>query len=212
MASIGGNPGITLGEQRLEAFRYAAAIWALNMQSTVPIRISASFANLTCTSTGGVLGSAAPRGFRRDFPPQAPASGPPVPATWYVEPLADKLAGYDLALGQYDIFAQFNGAIGTPGCLDGFSWYDGFDGNAGDRQIDLITTLLHEIAHGLGFYSGVNSTGQNSDGIDDIWNDFLFDTSQGRFWHQLTPEQRAESFAASRRRRALRRMPARSAC
>ncbi len=194
VAPIGGNAGTTVGEQRLEAFRYATAIWATSIQSTVPIRISASFANLTCGPTSGVLGSAAPRNFRRNFVPQPPAPGPFMPDTWYVEPLADKLAGYDLAPDQYDVFAQFNGAIGTPGCLDGLAWYYGFDGNAHGQQIDLITTLLHEIAHGLGFYSGVNSNGQNFSGVDDIWNDFLFDTTQGRFWRNMLPEQRAASF------------------
>lgn len=194
VAPIGGNPGTTLGAQRLAAFEYAAAIWATNIQSTVPIQISASFANLACNATSGVLGSAAPRGFRRDFTPLPPAPGPLVPNTWYVEPLADKLAGYDLAPDQYDIFAQFNGALGTPGCLESFSWYYGFDGNAGGQQIDLITTLLHEIAHGLGFYSGVSSNGRNYLDTDDIWNSFLFDNTQARFWNTMAPEQRAASF------------------
>jgi hypothetical protein len=194
VAPSGGNPGTTLGEQRLAAFHYASAIWAAHVQSTVPIRISASFANLACSPTGGVLGSAAPRGFRRDFAPQPPAPGPFLPNTWYVEPLADKLAGYDLAPDQYDIFAQFNGAIGTPGCLEGFNWYYGFDGNTSGQQIDLIITLLHEIAHGLGFYSGVSSNGQNFLDGNDSWNSFLFDNSQGRFWRDMLPEQRAASF------------------
>jgi len=40
-APIGGNPGTTLGQQRMIAFQYAAAIWAAMLDSAVPINIEA---------------------------------------------------------------------------------------------------------------------------------------------------------------------------
>src|SRR5262249_20350558 len=49
-----------------------------------------------------------------------------------------------------DIRARFNVNLGNPGCLTGTFWYLGFDNNHG-ANIDLVTVLLHEFAHGLGF-------------------------------------------------------------
>src|SRR5687767_11531911 len=42
VAPVGGNPGTTLGEQRLLAFQHAANIWAQTLDSGVEIRIEAS--------------------------------------------------------------------------------------------------------------------------------------------------------------------------
>src|SRR5882757_6257065 len=57
-APVGGNPGTTLGGQRLFAFTYAANIWGATLTSSVPIVINAQMTALTCTSTTAVLGSA----------------------------------------------------------------------------------------------------------------------------------------------------------
>ena len=40
---VGGNPGTTLGAQRLEVFQYAAAIWAARNHSDVEIKVEAKF-------------------------------------------------------------------------------------------------------------------------------------------------------------------------
>jgi hypothetical protein len=55
-APVGGNSGTTLGQQRLIAFQYAASLWGAKLDSTVDIRIQASFDPLTCTATSAVLG------------------------------------------------------------------------------------------------------------------------------------------------------------
>ncbi|HMJ07086.1 MAG TPA: hypothetical protein VK474_12570, partial [Chthoniobacterales bacterium] len=55
---IGGNPGTTLGAQRLNAFQEAANIWGATLTSTQTITIRAQFNPLTCTATTAVLGSA----------------------------------------------------------------------------------------------------------------------------------------------------------
>ena len=54
-APVGGNPGTTLGEQRLIAFQHAAGIWGAALDSAVEIRIQASFVPLTCTATTATL-------------------------------------------------------------------------------------------------------------------------------------------------------------
>src|SRR5687767_2689817 len=56
VAPVGGNPGTTLGQQRLNAFTYAANIWGATLTSSTPIMIRAQFTALSCTATGAVLG------------------------------------------------------------------------------------------------------------------------------------------------------------
>ena len=57
-APVGGNPGTTLGDQRLYVFQYAANIWGSILPSNVTIVVRAQFAAQTCTATSAVLGSA----------------------------------------------------------------------------------------------------------------------------------------------------------
>ena len=64
---VGGNPGLTRGQQRLNAFAQAASIWGAQLDSTVDIRIFARMTPLTCTATSAVLGSAGPRFVDVDF-------------------------------------------------------------------------------------------------------------------------------------------------
>ncbi|MEJ7713281.1 MAG: hypothetical protein WKF84_26400 [Pyrinomonadaceae bacterium] len=54
-APVGGNPGTTVGQQRLIAFQFAADIWGATLDSTVEIRIQATFEPLPCNAVSGVL-------------------------------------------------------------------------------------------------------------------------------------------------------------
>src|SRR5512139_3565102 len=51
-----GNAGITVGQQRLIAFQYAADLWGAAIDSPVEIVIQASFDPLGCTATAATLG------------------------------------------------------------------------------------------------------------------------------------------------------------
>src|SRR5947207_15351642 len=55
-APVGGNPGTTVGQQRLNDFQHAAAMWDAILGSSVEIRIEASFDPLFCSSLTAVLG------------------------------------------------------------------------------------------------------------------------------------------------------------
>ena len=66
-APVGGNPGTTIGAQRLNAFQFAANVWGALVSSNVTIQVGASFSPLTCSSTSAILGSAGPVTFLRDF-------------------------------------------------------------------------------------------------------------------------------------------------
>jgi len=187
VAPVGGNPGITLGQQRLNAFQAAAAKWGATLSSAVNIRISARWTALTCTATGAVLGSAGPTEVFRDFP------GAPVAGHWYPKALTNKIFGADADPATPDINANFNINLGQPGCLTGIFFYLGLDNNHGNN-IDLVTVLTHEFAHGLGFATFTNgSTGAQLGGFPSIWDDFLLDTGAGLTWTNMTNAQRATS-------------------
>src|SRR6185436_8761958 len=150
VAPVGGNPGTTLGQQRLNAFQFAADIWGATLDSNVPIQILATFEPLACNATGATLGSAGTRFIITNFGQVAPFPGPEVANHWYSQALADKRAGAETLPGEADIRARFNVNLGNAGCLTGIGWYLGYDAAHGS-QIDLVTVLLHEFAHGLGF-------------------------------------------------------------
>jgi len=198
-APVGGNAGTTLGEQRQIVFDFVAKFWGSKLNSDVSIQVLATFAPLDCDSTSGVLGAAGAWNIFTDFP-NAKKLG-----TWYPGALANKLAGVRLAddpdpFVSADIVSFFNGDLGKPGCLDGLSFYLGLDGKAGPNQIDLLTTVLHEFGHGLGFQTFTDdATGDyvfatpNDPGLPSIWDHYLLDPKQRKVWSQMTAHQRAVS-------------------
>lgn len=121
------------------AFQAAVDIWASQLQSSVPIRITANWTPLA----SGVLGSAGPNSVIRNF------AAAPSANTWYPIATANKLSATDLDPGRDDIVANFNST---------YDWYLGTDGNAGARH-DLVTVVLHELGHGLGFLGSMNGAG-----------------------------------------------------
>lgn len=188
-APVGGNSGITLGQQRLIAFQYAASVWGAALDSAVPIRVAASFVPLTCTATTATLGSAGASDIYSDFP------NAPRPATWYPAALASKLAGIDQTpADQPHIVARFNSRLGLfDDCMPNDGFYLGIDGQAGKR-IDLVTVLLHEMAHGLGFQTFTNDqTGKRANDLPSVWDHYLIDNRAGKTWAQMTDAERSAS-------------------
>ncbi|HVF45767.1 MAG TPA: PA domain-containing protein [Pyrinomonadaceae bacterium] len=183
---VGNNTGTTLGQQRLNAFQFAANIWGATLNSGVPITIRASWAPLSCTATSATLGQANSVGMFRNF-------NNAIPNTWYTGALANALAGTDLNPNAAEIEAQFNSNLGGAGCLGGTGFYLGLDGNHGADE-DLVAVLMHEFAHGLGFLTFTNaSTGAQSVGVPSIYDRFLLDASTGKSWPQMTNAERQAS-------------------
>src|SRR5262245_102326 len=150
-APVGGNPGTTLGQQRLNVFQAAADIWGANLDSNVVISVTASFDPLGAN----VLGQAGATSAFRDFPGAGFAN------TWYFSALADKLVGVDLNPGGADIAAQFS---------SDFPFYLGLDNNHGALN-DLLTVVLHELGHGLNYANLVNdSTGAFNQNRPDVYS------------------------------------------
>jgi hypothetical protein len=191
VAPVGGNTGTTLGQQRLNAFQFAANVWGATLNSAVTITIRAKWAPLTCSPSSGVLGQAGAIGIFSDF------ANAPFPATWYSEAEADALSGRDLDPASPEISATFNSNIGSAGCLDNGGsptpFYLGLD-NAHGAGIDLVAILMHEFAHGLGFQTFTSSSsGTQQSGMPSIYDKFLLDNTTGKTWDQMTNAERQAS-------------------
>jgi len=199
---IGGNPGTTLGTQRLNVFRFAADLWGSVLDSSVPIVIQSTFGPLPCDATSAVLGAAGPIRALANFPV---TSGTIHQWIWYPSASANKLAGVDLTPGPLDpgllqppyaddMVAFFNGAIdGNPNCLPG-NWYYGYDNTPPPGDIALLNVVMHEFAHGLGLSALTNpTTGEAPLGLPDIYSTFTLDTTTGKRWHEMTSSERQSS-------------------
>lgn len=180
-APVGGNPGITIGQQRIYVFLQAAAIWTQALKPANDIYMAAQFTPLG----PNVLGSAGPRFIWSNFP------GAELPNTWYFDSLADHLTSGDLSPTTYDIQANFSTQ---------FAFYLGFDGNEPAGQSDLLAVVLHEMGHGLNFANAVNETDGSipvptgaTGAFGDIYSQYTQDVTTGKTWNSMTAAERATS-------------------
>jgi hypothetical protein len=153
---------VTFPEEAKAAFNAAAAIWANLLSSSVPITISACWSNLGSSS---ILGYSGGGSMYRNF------TNAPLANTWYSSSLANALAGSDLGPSDYDMYITYN---------SNFTWYYGTDGATPSGQYDLMSVVLHEIAHGLNFsgtmsYSGGSGSWGSSTGYPNIYDTFMRD-------------------------------------
>jgi hypothetical protein len=192
VAPVGGNPGTTLGQQRLNVMQFAADAWGNTLASDVPIDVLAFFDDeLFCDASSAVLGAAGTTVIFRDDGSALPRAN-----TWYHSALAEAIVGQDVSEEDGDIAAFFNPKLDSvPGCLTGLEWWYGTtQGPPNDDFIDFYTTVLHEYGHGLGFSTFANkATGEKFQGFDDIYMVFLEDGSLGQNWPSMTNTQRANS-------------------
>lgn len=189
----GGNTGVTIGEQRQLVFEYAATLMSAIINSSVDIMIDTKFDPLTCSASSATLGSAGPNSVHFDslFTPI------PLPetATYYVQALANAFNGSDLS-SQSDINMTFNSEVdNNNSCLNNRNWYYGLDGNVPGSDIDFLSTVLHEMQHGLGFLTLANlSNGVPLNNRDDIYMFMLEDHEQaGDHWNNMTNAERTAS-------------------
>src|SRR5262249_8532243 len=95
--------------------------------------------------------------------------------------------------------ATFNSSVGNTGCLETQHWYYGLDNNHGSSGVDLLSVVLHEFSHGLGFQtytdtgSGVQAGSQQGGFFPTIFDKFLFDDTNGLTWDAMTDSQRQSS-------------------
>ena len=119
------------------AFQRAVDIWSTLIISPVPIRIRATWRALGT----GVLGSASPATYIG-----AP-DGSQRATTYYPVALAEKIARRNINHpDSADIVANFSSTN---------NWYLALDGKPVTGKYDLVTIVLHELGHGLGFTGGI---------------------------------------------------------
>ena len=121
-----------------DAFQFAIDIWETQLTSSVTIKVRAQWASLEA----GVLGQAIWGTAIANF------DGAQHINTFYPVALAEKIAGKELnPSADPDIVATFSSKA---------TWYLGTDGNTPIGKMDLVTVVLHEIGHGLGFTDTYN--------------------------------------------------------
>jgi len=160
-------------ESAKAAFNASVAIWGNIIKSSEPITIKACWAPI-----GDFLGFAGGEPTHKDFR-NAPKSN-----TWYSAALANSLAGYDIDPSRFDMHITHNSKT---------NWYFGTDGKPGSDQQDLMSTMLHEICHGLNFggtaeYSSTTDQGSlGTDGSFNIYDTFMKDGEDKPLTDYTTP-------------------------
>jgi hypothetical protein len=118
------------------AIQAAIDIWSENFASTVPVNVNVKWGS---SSSYGVLASASAKNNFSNF------NGAPDRTLYYASALANALAGRDLDPSSPEV--EISITSNAP-------WYYGIDGRCPPRSFDLVSVILHELGHGLGFVSG----------------------------------------------------------
>ncbi len=155
------GPGAIENPEVMAAYQFAVDIWATEIVSEVPIRIFAEYSPLG----DNFLGGARSEYFVSNFP------NSPVADRRYPAALANALAGS--ILNPDELFEM---RINLSSRAD---FYLGTDGNTPSSQSDFVTTALHEIGHGLGFFFGNAFSSSTGEGrflgdLPGVTDDFLY--------------------------------------
>lgn len=153
-----GNTCQNFPDEAKAVFEKATLMWSDYIETTVPITIEACWTAMP-GSTLGYSGSYSAQNF-----PKAPKAN-----TKYTFALANSLVGYRLYAGYNDTIIAYN---------SNFSWYFGTDGNTPTDQHDLLSVVLHEIAHSLNFTGNVaynGGLGYHNSGMPNIYDTMVDD-------------------------------------
>ncbi len=127
----------------IPAMERAALILETILPADTKVTIQASWESI---SDANILGQSVITGYAPGFLIDALN-----PLVYYPVSLAEKIAGKSL---NSDIEGDVQLAINSS-----INWYLGLDGRLTDSQYDLITVVLHEICHGLGFFDSMYANG-----------------------------------------------------
>lgn len=177
----------------LAAFQLAMDIWSVHLDSDIPIKIEANWIELEERT----LGSAGPTQIVR-------LNDIGIPNTWYniaqLSAMSGRVLRDEIDGVEYDIRVNMN--------CDFDNWYFGTDANPAQGTIDLTTVVLHEIAHGIGFFGSFSveegeMTGrwgqgeevlrpfsydrfvEDADG-NDVLDESVYPNPSGAIWEALT--------------------------
>lgn len=153
-------------QEAQESIRFAADVWGSYLQSAVPVRVQVDWRD---QGDDRILASAGPSTIYRAFP------GATSPNVWYPVALAEAIVGEDLnEADEADINVVVNSKA---------NWNFATEGSVPRNRIDLTSVILHELGHGLGFLSSIDSTSDTtvSIGFDNrfIIYDLFLETPPG---------------------------------
>ena len=135
--NINGAPPAGLAQ----ALTIAGQRWSNYLQITVPIKVNVYTVNSNLYPFSAITLANG----RKNF------ANAPLSNTLYTTALANQLAGVELNQGEYDMDIYFN--------LYSAFYYG--TGKPSSMNLDFISTAMHEIGHGLGFYSDGYVNGSN---------------------------------------------------
>jgi hypothetical protein len=192
VAPLPGNPATTLGEQRKAALQAALDIWAMRLDSAVPLRIGLRFSDLGCSAAG----MAGPTDWAEGV------AGMPLADASYPSPLIAARTGLRPGNTTLDLVVQFNSALPDQPCFqaivpDGL-WY-GLDRYQPSplTAYSFLDLALHEIGHGLGFVGLVQTDGTMPGGLGslDVFSRHFYSASRQRTFADMSAQERAASLA-----------------
>ncbi len=154
---------IDFPEHAKTAFLYAASIWENIISSSIPIHIIAKWDTLS----NSIASKSRPSLNFRTF------EGARIADVYYPVALVEKLLGEEANPGDPDIICTFN---------KNMAWYFGTNGNTPTNSYDFVTAVLHEIAHGLGFYGFLKDEDNsgffnNASNLPSIYDYYIFNES-----------------------------------
>ncbi|MDP1813791.1 MAG: T9SS type A sorting domain-containing protein [Leadbetterella sp.] len=124
------------------AFQAAVDVWQSLLITKVAIKITANWDGITSST----LATSGAKKVYKNF------TNAPIKDVWYPSALAEAIAGVNLNGTEADIAITVNKNI---------SWSFDTDGTRQAFKYDLMTVILHEIAHGLGFTTSMKLAGTN---------------------------------------------------
>lgn len=151
---------VNFQEEAKIAFLYAVSIWENTISSSVPINIIAHWESMD----NMVLAKTRPAYIYRSF------KGAPIKNVYYPIALVEKITGEETDVSVPDIICTFNANM---------PWYFKTDGDTPETKYDLTTVVLHEIAHGLGFFGFMKDKDglgfiHNENSVPSIYDYFIF--------------------------------------
>jgi hypothetical protein len=155
------------------AFDYAVSILESVLPEDTRLTILADWEKIQST---GILGQTSITGYAAGWGINARN-----PRAYYPVALAEKIAGESLnedTVG--DLVLRINSSI---------NWYMGTDGATPPQKYDLVTVVIHEVCHGLGFYDSMNTDGTvgwwGVNSFPMIYDTFIEDQMQRRLTDTL---------------------------
>jgi hypothetical protein len=131
--------------QAKTSFQKAVSIWESYIVSPQKIKIQAKWESLP----GSTLAQSGATKIYRNF------TSAPYRNVWYPVALAEAISGQNLNSNEFEITISLNRNI---------NWSFSINGVPESNRFDMVSVVLHEIAHGLGFNSSFKLTDDNQRG------------------------------------------------